>query len=168
MIINSDATSCAIRESGFFARVGLCLDGSFFPRHLPLNASGRLPGGAGFRKEDDAEDSAVHGRNPTNQLISSATQKCPVSRLLAIDPCTSAAIATAVDPAPTTTATVYPPTAAATATTVYPSPAATAPAVDPTAGVGLGRRCKPAAPKDRRCNCRTGPLPHALKKKAPV
>src|SRR5260370_42062174 len=30
------------------------------------------------RKEDDAEDSAVHGRDPRDRLISSATQMCPV------------------------------------------------------------------------------------------
>jgi DNA-directed RNA polymerase specialized sigma24 family protein len=85
----------------------------------------------------------------------------------AIDPCTAAAIATPVDPSPTATATVYPP-AAATATTVYPSSSATATAVNPTSSVGLGRRCKPGAPKNRRRNRRAGPLPHALKKKAPV
>jgi hypothetical protein len=81
----------------------------------------------------------------------------------AIDPRT--APATTVDPS--SSAPVYPPTPAPTAT-VYPPPTATTPAVDPTGGVGLGRGCKPGAPQDRRRNSRTGPLPDAPKKKAPI
>jgi hypothetical protein len=88
-------------------------------------------------------------------------------RLPAIDPCTSAAIAPAVDPSPTATAAVYPPASATTAS-VDPSSAVTAPAIDPSASVGLRWKCKPGGPKYRRSNGRTRPLSHALEKQSPT
>jgi hypothetical protein len=110
-----------------------------------------------FMAGTQATDSSRHVKNVTRK-----------GRLPAIDPCTPAAIAAAIDPPPTATATVtvYPPPAAPTVT-VYPPTGATAPAVYPSTSVGLGRRRKPGAPKDRRRNCRTGPLPHALEKQSP-
>jgi hypothetical protein len=87
------------------------------------------------------------------------------SHLLAIDPCTSAAIAPSINPA--TTASVDP--AATTSTpSVDPPTASVAPAVDPGPSIDLRQKCQPGTPTNDRRNCRTRPLPHALEKKSPV